>query len=249
LIGTTDTPFSGDPGQVVPLVGEADYLIAQATALFPGADLSREAVLFAYAGIRPLPVAVGRTASAITRRHAIRHQSSSANGLYSIVGGKLTTYRSLAEEATDIVCRRVGHGDRCGTSIRPLPGVGETSQHEQRLLAAGTPTTTVARLSALYGSRSGALARLIERDQRLADPLGHAAAVGAEIVFAVQQEHAVTIADVLLRRTMLGLQPDLGQDLLEPALAVAREHLGWSESRLDGERRTFQVEIDRLRVH
>ncbi|HEX5164905.1 MAG TPA: glycerol-3-phosphate dehydrogenase C-terminal domain-containing protein, partial [Thermomicrobiales bacterium] len=66
---------------------------------------------------------------------------------------------------------------------------------------------------------------------------------------AVERERAVTIGDVLLRRTMLGLRPDLGMSLLEPALAVARHHLSWSEARLAGERRRYLAEIDRLRVH
>jgi glycerol-3-phosphate dehydrogenase len=248
LIGTTDTLFDGDPALAVPLAAEADYLLRQTTALFPDAELTRESVLFAYAGVRPLPVTGTRSAGAITRRHAIRHRPSVANGLYSIIGGKLTTYRSLAEQATDIACRRIGHGDRCQTADRPLPGVGLTIQHKQRLLDAGVAHATVKRVAALYGARSGKIAQVIERDPRLVAPLGDAAAVAAEIVFAVEQEFAVTIADVLLRRTMLGLRPDLGEELLEPAPASARDHLGWSESRLANERHGYRTEIERLRV-
>ena len=249
LIGTTDVPFEGSPDDPRPSVEEIDYLLRQTLAIYPVASLTRESIMFAYAGVRPLPVAHGRATGAITRRHSIRHHAANAGGLFSVVGGKLTTYRSLAEEVTDIACRRTGHGDRCRTAERPLPGAGDSVAAARRMREARVPAAAVVRLESIYGSRLADLALLVGREPRLMFPVGDdMTTISAEIVFAVGHEVAVTIADVLLRRMMVGLRPGLGLELLEPALSIARDHLGWTDSRIDDERRLFQAEVERLRT-
>ena len=96
LIGTTDIPFDGDPSQVTADPAEIDYLLGETTRLFPRAGLTRSDIRYAYVGVRPLPTAAGKDQAAITRRHHIRHHRTVARGLYSVIGGKLTTYRHLA---------------------------------------------------------------------------------------------------------------------------------------------------------
>ncbi|MEX1158518.1 MAG: glycerol-3-phosphate dehydrogenase, partial [Thermomicrobiales bacterium] len=213
LIGTTDTPFDSDPGDARTTLADVDYLIRQTTAIFPSARLTRGSVRFAYAGVRPLPMAAGRAAGATTRRHFIRHHAPRASGLYSVIGGKLTTYRDLAEGVTDLICRRVGHGDSCRTSEVTLPGFGDTTIGEGRMLAAGVRPVAIERLTSIYGARVDGLSDLIETDATLSTPFGDDdTTLSAEVVFAVEREFAGTIADVLLRRTMLGLRPGLGLD-------------------------------------
>ncbi|HJP94373.1 MAG TPA: glycerol-3-phosphate dehydrogenase/oxidase [Pyrinomonadaceae bacterium] len=120
LIGTTDVRFEGDPDEVCCEVWEMDYLLAEANLAFPRAGLTHETVLFTYSGVRPLPWTSDKEEQNITRRHFIREHPHLRN-LLSIVGGKLTTYRSLAEECVDLVFRKLGrHPPACKTATKPL---------------------------------------------------------------------------------------------------------------------------------
>lgn len=101
LIGTTDVRFEGDPDQVRCEDWEVDYLLSETNLALPGAKLTRDNILQTYSGVRPLPY------QSSTRRHFIRQHPQLPN-LLSIVGGKLTTYRSLAEECVDLIFRKLG---------------------------------------------------------------------------------------------------------------------------------------------
>ncbi len=249
LIGTTDTQVSESPDATRPSLNEIDYLLRQANVLVPSASLARASVLLAYAGIRPLPATDTKRSGAITRRHSIKHHVPHADGLFSVVGGKLTTHRSLAEHVTNIVSRRIGRFDDCRTASQPLPGFGCVVAAAQALLSAGVGAAAISRLSEVYGARLRELADTALSDPQLLAAIGgEHESISAEIVFGVQQELAVTIADVLLRRTMLGLRPGLGVDLLEPSLDIACTHLQWDEHRRQIERQTYLKEIERLRL-
>lgn len=107
LIGTTDIRFEGDPDEVRCELWEIDYLLAETNLALPGAHLTRENILYTYSGVRPLPFTGDKDEQSITRRHFIREHPRLPN-LLSIVGGKLTTYRSLAEECVDLIFRKLG---------------------------------------------------------------------------------------------------------------------------------------------
>lgn len=116
LIGTTDVRVEGDPDQVRTESWEIDYLISETNFAFPGAQLTRDQILFTYVGVRPLPW------TSNTRRHFIREHPAIKN-LLSIVGGKLTTYRSLAEECVNLVFRKLEKpSPPCTTAQKPLHG-------------------------------------------------------------------------------------------------------------------------------
>ena len=104
LIGTTDIRFDGDPGEASISDHELDYLLSETNRVFPAAHLNAGHVRFTYAGIRPLPHKPKGTAGSISRDHQILHHRMKARGMYSVIGGKLTTYRALAEEVTDKWC-------------------------------------------------------------------------------------------------------------------------------------------------
>jgi glycerol-3-phosphate dehydrogenase len=101
LIGTTDVRFEGDPDEVRCELWEIDYLLSETNLALPNAQLTRDNILDTYSGVRPLPN------QSSTRRHFIREHPQLPN-LLSIVGGKLTTYRSLAEECVDLIFRKLG---------------------------------------------------------------------------------------------------------------------------------------------
>src|SRR5215213_9734889 len=107
LIGTTDVRFEGDPDEVRCEPWEIDYLLAETNLALPGARLTPDSILHTYSGVRPLPVTGNKDEQSITRRHFIREHPRLSN-LLSIVGGKLTTYRSLAEECVDLIFRKLG---------------------------------------------------------------------------------------------------------------------------------------------
>lgn len=120
LIGTTDVRFEGNPDEVRCEPWEIDYLLAETNLAFPGAGLTRDSILDTYSGVRPLPVTGEKAEENITRRHFIREHPRLPN-LLSIVGGKLTTYRSLAEECVDLIFRKLGkESPPCRTATEVL---------------------------------------------------------------------------------------------------------------------------------
>jgi glycerol-3-phosphate dehydrogenase len=260
LIGTTDIRFSGNPGLVTADITELRYLIDETNHVFPGAELDESSVLYHYTGVRPLPRQERKKEGNITRRHMIRHHRRYAHGLYSVIGGKLTTYRHLAEEVVIRVCRHVQRHDGrrsrhidstgCRTARDPLPGAVLSEDELTRQLGRYERISVESQqhLRAVYGSRALEVAALVGFDRELADPVcSYTHTIGAEIIFAFRKEWATTLADVLLRRTMAGLSPDLGQSALPKAIAVARRTLGWTVARCDEEERRYMREIDRLR--
>jgi len=250
LIGTTDTRCDEDPALLRPTAAEVDYLLAETRHTFPDSGLTREAVLYAYSGARPLPRQGLKETSAITRRHLIRQHGRSARGLISVIGGKITTYRHLAEEVVDLVVPRLGRTARgCETARLPLPGGSATSAQVLKELATfpHVPAGSHAHLHALYGSRAPLVAALTRDAPELGLPLSPGApALAAEVVFAARGEFAVTLGDILLRRCMAGLGPDLGRGAIAGALATAARHLAWDPARCAAEEAAYRTEIAAL---
>src|SRR6267142_2628617 len=125
LIGTTDIRFEGDLDHVSAEPEEIDYLLNETNRLFPQAKLTTNQIFYTYSGVRPLPYIGGKDESGITRRHFIREHPQ-LNNLFSIVGGKLTTYRNLAQQCVDLLFRKLGkRSPKCSTARVPLPGAIE----------------------------------------------------------------------------------------------------------------------------
>jgi glycerol-3-phosphate dehydrogenase len=213
LIGTTDERYEGDPGRAAIESAEAHYLIDETRRLFPRAhDLERR-IRYAYAGIRPLPATRGVKTGAITRRHLIKAHRG-IEGLYSIVGGKLTTHRALAADCLRRLRGRLPARDAGATALRLLPGALRADERAALLgdLSRAVGEATAARLWRTYGGRAR---RLLERagdSSELRQRLGPGSdyLVG-ELVFAIEEEWAVSLADILMRRTMAGLDADSGR--------------------------------------
>jgi glycerol-3-phosphate dehydrogenase len=251
LIGTTDIRFDGNPSQARADDSEIDYLLEETNAYFPSAALKRENILYRYTGVRPLPRREKKAAGDITRRHIVKHHRRIARGLYSVIGGKLTTYRSLAEEVTDRVARRLKRASRpCVTAKVALPGAEGLAEISDLLDGnENISPESRAHLMSVYGARSLLISGLVDEDPSLGKSIcRYTHAIGAEILFAFRQEFATTLADVLLRRTMIGLAPDQGRSALPVAINVARKHLGWSAARADAEERRFLREVDTLHI-
>ena len=236
LIGTTDVRFEGDPDQVRGESWEVDYLLNETNNLFPDAKLGREDVCYSYSGVRPLAFTNNTDEQSITRRHFIREHQQHPN-LLSIVGGKLTTYRSLSEECVDLIFKKLNKAmPPCRTQEIKLPGAISRSFGEEEEVIRSWPTVVRDRLTTIYGTRIGELANLCLTKPELSLPFTkNCDAIAAEVIFSFQSESATTLADCLLRRTMLGLNCDQGLGDVAAAALIAQTAFGWSDQRVEEE--------------
>ena len=235
LIGTTDDRFDGDLDTTAGTEAEIDYLLEETNFLLPRARLTRESILYTYAGIRPLPYRPGAKPGSIPRSHLILTHDEVAD-LVTVVGGKLTPHLSLGREVVDKVAGLLGRTLPASTADRvPLPGapaVGTDWPTEAARLRDELPwpDEVVERLLAVYGTRCRELLALCARDPSLGRVLGtgRSALVAAEVVVAVEQEGARHLIDILHRRTMIGLEPGWGREIHREVAELAAPLLGWS---------------------
>jgi glycerol-3-phosphate dehydrogenase len=204
VVGTTDDDFYGDLDDVVATSEEVRYLVQGIARVFPAITQAR--AIHTWAGVRPTLHAYGPHEDALSRDHrVIDHAQHGAPGLYSMIGGKLASYRLFAEEMTDLLARRFTLGASCTTHKSFLPGGAETV--DPFALAERLEVDAVAARRLVY--RHGARSRLIE--ERIAENPREAAVVcpcepvlEAEVRHAVKHEMARSVDDVS-RRTRLGL--------------------------------------------
>ncbi|HUY31882.1 MAG TPA: glycerol-3-phosphate dehydrogenase/oxidase [Pirellulales bacterium] len=149
LIGTTDVPFVGDPAEALASRAELDYLIQAVNSIVPDVCLSADEVDMHYCGVRPLPASGPATPAAITRRHWLEEHAGCDVPLYSVIGGKLTTCRSLAERAAGTLRSRLGLTPLVVSQDRPLPGGADYPADHDALEAEWR------RLAALHGLSDG----------------------------------------------------------------------------------------------
>jgi glycerol-3-phosphate dehydrogenase len=249
LIGTTDVHYEGNLDHLEADEREIAYLLRETNRVLPLAQLTRADVLYTYSGVRPLAYAGARKEAGITRRHFVR--PSRVRGLFSVVGGKLTTYRSLAEEAVDLLFKNLGRtSPPCTTAARPLPGAAVEDFDAFRLtfVAQSTlPRVTTARLLKIYGARAPEVLRLALDDPELSQPISYeTGSVGAEVVFSFRAELAETLVDCLMRRTMVGLNSQVGLDAVERAARVAQKFLSWDDARSLREVENYKHYVERF---
>ncbi|MGZ4500388.1 MAG: glycerol-3-phosphate dehydrogenase/oxidase [Nocardioidaceae bacterium] len=221
-VGLTDEPVQGDPPDVpTPSEAEVAFLLDVIGSVFRR-RLTRADVVGAYAGLRPLLDADGRTAD-LSRRHAVL---TSPDGVVTVVGGKLTTYRRMAEDAVDVAVARAGLvAGRCRT--RALPAVGAAP----RAVLEAVPGP--ARLVRRYGTEAPAVlasARAVggpaglDDEALLAPVAAGVPCTTAELLWGVTHEGALDVDDLLDRRTRIGLVPadrEAARAAAERALAMA----------------------------
>lgn len=229
LIGTTDQDYSGDPGEVRASEAEIDYLLAAAGAYFRD-PLRREDVVWTYSGVRPLYDDGASEAKAATRDYVFDvDESVPAAPVLSVFGGKITTYRRLAEA---VLARLSGYFPQARapwTASAALPG-GDFPLDGREVLAAELRQTApeldakaAMRLVRLYGTRARAILDRAEAGGGLGIDFG-GGLTAAELDYLVEQEWARTAEDVLWRRSKLGLTLDA--EKAAPIAAYMAEKLG-----------------------
>ena len=205
-LGTTDTDYTGPLDDPACTPEDVDYLLEAANNLTTS-QLTRADVTGVWAGLRPLlapPTKGGhvseRTAD-LSRRHTV---STSTHGVVTVTGGKLTTYRKMAQDTVDAVVSRLGESPRrrrCVTKSLPLMGATAKTRDP---VAMAQPH---ARLLGRYGTESAAVLAVADGRPELLEPVvAGLPYTGAELVYAAREEMARTLDDVLSRRTRATIQ-------------------------------------------
>jgi glycerol-3-phosphate dehydrogenase len=242
LLGTTDNNYSGDIDHVQPSVDDIEYLLGAANAFF-GTELGMHDLTGAYAGVRPL-ISSGDTRKSVDiSRKAELYETSS--GLITITGGKLTTWRRMAKLAVDRLVERDGVQAPCRTHEIPL---GQPVDPDQLPRAAGVADEQVQALASRYGFAAAHVLELAGQRPELAAPVVKGLPdLLAEVAFAARNEQALTVGDVLLRRTRLGLLA--GRAIAQPGSEVPRRvaevlagEAGWNQAQLEQELVDFAAE-------
>jgi glycerol-3-phosphate dehydrogenase len=238
LIGTTDNDYDGDIDHVQPGDDDIDYLLDAVNAFF-GGELARSDITGAYAGVRPLISTGDPRKSVDISRKAELYETSS--GLLTITGGKLTTWRRMAKQVVDRIVEREGRLAPCRTDDIPL-GIA-ASDHEldppEGLTEDDLPQGYRELLGFRYGHAARHVLRATAEQPRLAAPIvAGQPDMLAEAAIAARREQARSVADVLLRRTRLGLiaAPDLRTaDSVKPVAQAMGAELDWDEARVAAE--------------
>lgn len=229
LVGTTDRDYDGDIDHVAADRDEIEYLLTAINDYF-GTDLGPGDLTGAYAGVRPLISSGDPKKSVDISRRAELYETSS--GMITITGGKLTTWRRMAKMTLDRLVERQGRQAPCMTAEIPL---GMAADLEGLRPPAAVPAQALEQLAFRYGHRAKRVLDLAAGDPALAEPIvAERPDLMAEVALAASEEQARTIADVLLRRTRLGLvaAPQLrDRAVIERVALVLGDRLGWSATR------------------
>ena len=239
VAGATDIPEE-DP-EAVCGEAEVDYILEAMRMAFPSIQVDRSHVVFRFCGVRPLPRSDALTPGQISRDHSYPVLAP-GNGIdfpiYSLVGGKWTTFRALAEQVSNEILRVLGRKRIRDSADVPIGG---GKGYPRMPEGTGLPQERLARLLKRYGTGADRVAAYLEAgpDGPLA---GHAGYSRREIEFMARYERVVHLDDLILRRTLMGLLGEVNGTLLEELAGIVAPVLGWSEQEAAAEvERTIQL--------
>jgi len=245
LIGTSDIPVE-NPDEARCTDEEIDYFLGMVKRMFPGIALDRSNIVFQYAGVRPLPRSSAKNAGQISRDHSIEVLSGDWTNLrfpvYSLVGGKWTTFRAFSEQVTNKALAYLDMPRKKDTKTLPIGGGRGYSFHPDDLrrqiesLSAWTGVTRE-RLNILfrrYGTRAEAIATFMNggTDQILRTLPDFSR---REINFLIQHEKVLHLDDFLLRRSMLGMLGQITREMIDELALIFANYLGWNREQMRAE--------------
>ncbi len=248
-VGTTDTDYDGAPGEEAATLADVDYLIEAANHYFPNDHIAREDVISTWAGLRPLiapePEVSDIAESQVSREHQIM---VGEDGLITIAGGKLTTYRKMAKECVDTAVQIIKLSGNLPEDIHsgqtfkfPLPGAVGWPEDDDHMKVADQIGATCecdldekARLHLVdtYGMRALELARLCADDPKLVEPIiPGRVEIMAQVDFGVKEELAASVSDIMIRRTQIFFRDrDQGLGAVDKVADRMAELIGWSDA-------------------
>jgi glycerol-3-phosphate dehydrogenase len=236
IIGTTDTG-SGDLDDPQANPADIAYLMKHVNRYLE-VNLTDEDILSVYAGYRPLVKSRGGRAADLSRTHVVLQE---ANGMVTIVGGKLTTYRRMAQDTVDVLAKRDGMPRSRPTRNLLLAGAigwrDAKREIEARGQQLGLAPDIIKHLEFNFGSHARSILDLMEQDESLRERLvPDLPYVYAEVVYACRAEMAMTLEDMLARRTRIILEDGArGAGIAPQVAALMARELGWSMEQVDAQ--------------
>lgn len=235
LLGTTDTEFTLPPDRVGVTEADISGFFDFINAHLPSAKLARSDAEFFYAGLRPLvDDGSGDTYGASRRAELIDHgKADGIDGLFSAVGGKWTTSRELAEQVTNTLAAKLGGNLLpCTTARMRLPG-GWVDNFESFVARnkAAFPGIAIDHLARLHGNKLTNVLDLANHRPELRNTLSPSGDIGAQVVHAIRQEAAMTLEDVVMRRTGIGQLGHPGAEALATVADLMAAELDWDDIR------------------
>ncbi len=244
MIGTTDIRID-DPDDAVISDEEIDYILGMVAKVFPAIPVDRSHIVFSFSAVRPLPYSEGGATGQISRDHSIktiRADDACTYPIYSLVGGKWTTFRAFSEQATDRVLSDLGLPRRASTKNMAIGGgraYPRSAAARERWLRdlrrrSELPLDRLRELFERYGTRADEIALHISAgdDRALANQPGYSR---REIAFILRHEKVARLEDLVLRRAPIAMLGDLTRPLLAELADVCAEILGWSEEKKERE--------------
>ncbi len=238
LIGTTESPVRSALETLTAEAEEVGYLLEEVKRILPGRHLGEGDIIATFAGARPLLASSQRSTSA-SREHRLEVDDW---GMVSVLGGKFTTYRLMAQQAVDLVIRHARWStDRCLTSQVSLLETIEPMPAEQwQTLTQQVDPALLERFISRYGAGTFQLLRLLDREPGLKSPLcPHHPILAAELVYALHAELACTITDVLVRRTRMAFSSCQGLDALSTVADLFQRYGGYTPAQIEHQRAEY----------
>ena len=241
IVGTTETTPDEALASVRPSADEATYLLSETQRVFPDKFLDNDAIIAAYAGTRPLIAAnryergVARTGF-VSRDHLI---TESPSGVMYLYGGKLTTHRQMAEETVDHLATLLNVPRHCKTDTTSLFNASAETLNGSLPLSTDTE-----RLIKRYGDGYQMILKFINDDAALAEPITPSLPfTKAELLYAYWGEMAISLDDLLWRRTRIGWTPGQGLDIAPQIAQFLSEKNNWDQARITGEVEAYREHI------
>jgi len=249
MAGSTDI-FEDNPDAAVCEPHEIDYIIESIRQVFPSIEISHTDIVFHFCGVRPLPTSAVSTTGQISRDHSTRQLDPNPLTpfpIYSMIGGKWTTFRGFAEQTGDMVLQALGV-QRVQSTYDVAIGGGKDYPHTptqknawvKRLAEqTGISEPRIQELFERYGTRAAAIASYIAQDEDTA--LAHCPDYSRrEIFYMIAHEYVVNLSDLVLRRTLLALLGKLSDELVEELADMMAQHCRWSPD-------THRQQLEQLR--
>ncbi|GAC1324325.1 MAG: glycerol-3-phosphate dehydrogenase/oxidase [Chloroflexota bacterium] len=256
LIGTTDTDYVGDPTDAEASEADVAYLQSEVRLAFPDGPVDE--VLFTWAGVRALVKIDSVAEGKVSRKHVVHDHArrDGFDGMISVAGGKVTGYRAIAAEVGNIVSRRLAARPHAVTDVRALPGaaIGRDIQTYieshlwPRAAALGLDREQVDELASTYGSLAHTVLDRVQANPAAGERLCPGQpAIMAQLERAVDDEWALTLGDVLLRRTPLGLTGGQALDCVESVAQHMAHRMGWDAATTRAQVAAYRDEVAPMR--
>lgn len=255
LVGATDIRID-NPDEAICDDDEIEYMLELVRVVFPALPVERSHIVFQFSGVRPLPSSDAATAGQISRDHSIRtiEPGGALNyPVFSLIGGKWTTFRAFSEQATDTALARLGRERRASTAELPIGGgrdypkntVDRRAWVVEIAAETGLDATRVEMLFARYGTTARRIAAFLsaEPDTMLEH---HPTYSRREILYLTLNEQVAHVDDLLLRRSLIAMLGELTPELLREITGIVGDALGWSAEQQQAE---IARVVERWRVH